>query len=439
MKGFIKWTIITVIVVILSFLMIKISFKYKTDLLSDDIRIRIEMKNCIKAESFCRDENNNFYISYDDKIKVYNKDRGEKTIYTGNTNQISDIEYYDNCIYFIDGDALYKYDLNKNDKKEILTGIPEEGRYLDRKLKINDNKIFLTIGAVTNSGIAEKSEEYDDNRIPYDKMPFKAALSGENYGDVKTGAFMPYGNSSIKGQEVEPYEIANASIYSINLNDNKKELYSYGIRNVKGIDFNSSGEIVCAVEGMNNEGYRPVNNDSDYIYIVKKGIWYGWPDFSGGNPIDSDRFREKEGKNIKKVILNQPQNIVPSPYYEYYNLSSISSLAVDREGFIGSKDSCIFCDTQEKMIKCLNNDLSILNLVRLNNKSDIKKIISDDSAIYVLDSGNGYIFKIEGNYMKNYLKIPSLIIVGTLFIVVLIIMLINNKNKKIENNLKKYM
>lgn len=347
MKSLIKWTLITVIIVILSFILIKISFKYKTDLLNDNIKIRIEMKNCTQAQSFCIDENNNIYIAYRDKIIAYNKDRGEKAICYGDA--ICDIDYCDDCLYFVDGDLLYKYNINKDEKKEILNNIPKEGEYLDRKIKINDNKIFLSIGTVTNSGIAQQNKIYDNNRIPYDKMPFKVVLSGENYGKTKTGAFMPYGNSCVKGQEIEPCSVANASIYSINLNDNSKELYSYGIRNVKGLDFNSSGELVCAVEGMNNDGERPVNNDSDYIYIVKQGLWYGWPDFSGGNPVDCDRFRKSEGENIKKIIMNPPQKIPPGPYFEYYNLSSISSLAVDKEGFIGSKDSCIFCDKKRNL------------------------------------------------------------------------------------------
>ncbi len=33
---------------------------------------------------------------------------------------------------------------------------------------------------------------------------------------------------------------------------------------------------------MEDEGYRPLSGDSDYIYKIEgKGTWYGWPDYSG--------------------------------------------------------------------------------------------------------------------------------------------------------------
>ena len=37
---------------------------------------------------------------------------------------------------------------------------------------------------------------------------------------------------------------------------------------------------------------RGIKNDRDYIYEINGDRWYGWPDYSGGDPITSPRFTD---------------------------------------------------------------------------------------------------------------------------------------------------
>ena len=90
---------------------------------------------------------------------------------------------------------IYRYDISKNESKVVLEGIPFKGKYLDRKLLIKDSKLLLAIGSATNSGVADNDGTFDINEIPYDTSPINITLTGNNYGEKKTGAFMAYGEN----------------------------------------------------------------------------------------------------------------------------------------------------------------------------------------------------------------------------------------------------
>ena len=82
---------------------------------------------------------------------------------------------------------------------------------------------------------------------------------------------------------------------------------------------------------------RPINRDFDYLYKIDKGKWYGWPDFSGGDPISSPRFK---GQNVVlPLIKNPPNKIVSAPIYQYSDVGIIKYLAIDKEGRILDKNT----------------------------------------------------------------------------------------------------
>ena len=65
-------------------------------------------------------------------------------------------------------------------------------------------------------------------------------------------------------------KICNGTIYEFDILSNKASLYATGIRGVTGIDYNNEGKIIGIFTGMKNEGERPIENDRDYLYIVKR-------------------------------------------------------------------------------------------------------------------------------------------------------------------------
>ena len=431
MKRFLKFIIISSAIVAVAFGVFKFSNQYKMNILKNNISWSVECKNCKNSVAFDKDENKNTYIAYDNYIKAIKEDGREEILLQDKALKIENIIYYKNKLYFISKDNLYKYDLENRNLKSILENIPWVGKYLDRNLIIKDSKLLLSIGTVTNSGIASYENDYSLDKIPYDKSYMDITLNGFNYGEKKTGAFMPYGNSSEEGQRIRADSLANASIVEINLDDNKASLYASGIRNIKGWDLDSEGNLIGIVGGMENIGERPINRDFDYLYKIDKGKWYGWPDFSGGDPISSPRFKGE--KLVSTLIANPPNKIVSAPIHQYCDVGVIRYLAIDKEGRILDKNTKVYFDSKENTIAAINTDSIIVDLLKLKDQSKIKGIRYSEGDIYILDSGIGCIYKLQCNNFNSKFNLPKSvwIFIGA-FLVILTCLLTTKVKKYLE-------
>ncbi len=70
----------------------------------------------------------------------------------------------------------------------------------------------------------------------------------------KKGAFVPYNTKTVKGEKIKGNILGNGAIIEFNIESKKKQLYSYGIRNVKGFDLNSSGRFLQLLEEWKMRG-----------------------------------------------------------------------------------------------------------------------------------------------------------------------------------------
>ncbi|BCZ47544.1 membrane protein [Clostridium gelidum] len=433
MKRFLKFLIISIVIVVLAFGVFKFSNQYKMSILKNNISWSVACKNCKDSVAFDKDGNNNTYIAYDNYIKAIKDDGREEILLQNKELKIENVIFYKNKLYFISKDNLYKFDLENRNLKSILGNIPSEGKYLDRNLIIKDSKLLLSIGSVTNSGIASYENDYSLDKIPYDKSSIDITLNGFNYGEKKTGAFMPYGNSSEEGQRVRAENLANACVVEINLDDNRALLYASGIRNIKGWDLDSEGKLIGIVGGMENNSDRPINRDFDYLYKIDKGKWYGWPDFSGGDPINSPRFKGE--KLVSTLIANPPNKIVSAPIHQYSDVGVIKYLAIDKEGRILDKNTKVYFDSKENVIAAINTDSIIADLLKLKDQSKVSGIRYSEGDIYILDSGIGCIYKLQSNNLNAKFNLPRSIwiFIGVfLFILTcLVTMKVYLKNKKL--------
>lgn len=428
MKHFFKFLLISIGIVAVSFCLFELSSRYKINILKNNINWSIEAKNCKNAVSFDKNDENT-YVAYSNYVKVLKNEGREEVLFSDETLNIEDILFFNNKLYIISDDKLYNYDLFKDELNIMIENIPFEGKHLDRKLIIKDNKLLMAIGSATNSGIAENDGDYEINSIPYDKSAINIVLNGNNYGESKTGAFMAYGNSSIKGQKIQAENLANASIVEIDLLNNNVSLYACGIRNITGWDLDSENNLICIVGGMENRGDRPVNRDYDYLYKIEKGKWYGWPDYSGGDSITSPRF--KGDKTIDRIISNPPNKIISAPLYQFSRVSDIKYLAIDKEGAILEKDSSIYYGKEDNMIYSINVNGVKHKVLKLKDESIINGIYIKDDAIYILDSGIGCIYKLQSKddgIVFNLPKEVRIFILIFLFILACIFILkLNNK------------
>ncbi len=426
MKKFLEFVIFSVIIVVLAFGLYKFSNQYKMNILKNNISWSVECKNCKNAIAFDKDDKKNTYVAYDNYIKVIKEDGREEVLLQSKSFKIENIIVNTDKLYFISKTILYEYDLKNRNLQLVIENIPCEGKYLDRNLIMKDSKILLSIGSATNSGIASYDNNYSKGNIPYDKSSIDITLNGTNYGKDKTGGFMPYGNSSENGQKIRAESLPNSCVIEINLENNKMSLYASGIRNIKGWDLDNEGKLIGIVGGMENLGERAVNRDFDYLYKIDKGKWYGWPDFSGGDPISSPRF--KGDALISPLIANPPNKIVSPPIYQYSDVGCIRYLVIDKEGKILDKNTKIYFDGKENIIGAITQDNIKFDLLKLRDESKIRGIRYSEGDIFILDSGIGCIYKLQSNDSNLKFNLPRSVYI---FIGVLLLILISLVIRKV--------
>lgn len=129
---------------------------------------------------------------------------------------------------------------------------------------------------------------------------------------IYTGGFSPYGVPNL------PYDIrkgvvkASGSILRANLDGTELELYAWGFRNPAYMKFDEAGRLFVSNNGYEVRGSRPIANALDEFFNVIPGIWHGWSDYSGGEPVNIPRFKPEGGIQPEFLIKNHP-NIPPMP------------------------------------------------------------------------------------------------------------------------------
>lgn len=410
MKKFIKFCLISIVIVTLAFGIYKVTDKYNIDIIKDDIDCTIITKGVEKSKGLALDENGIMYIAFDDSIKQIDNDGKEKLVYKDKNLNIEDLAYKDGALYFISGSRLNKFLLSDGSVQVFIDNIPLGGNEIDRKLLITDNEAYLTIGSVTNSGISDGNY--------FDKTPVDLTLNGLNIDG--TGAFKAKGKKSEMGEVIKKSPIGNGTVYKVNLDNGALNLYAYGIRGVSGFDVDSDNNIMAIFSGMNGEGSRAVQRDKDYIYKVKEGEWYGFPDFSGGDNISSPRFKGEE--IIKPLLQAYPKKSPLGPFYQHSSVNSIRELAVDRNGLVFDKDSLVFWDKNEKVIGCLKDNV-YKKVLKVSDDSFIEDIIFNGNEFLILDSGIGCVYNIKAKEGMLGFTLP-LIVWAFIFLLAFVILMI---------------
>ncbi|MBD7909950.1 MULTISPECIES: hypothetical protein [Clostridium] len=426
MKRFFKFSIIIILIVTTSFAVVKVSRKYSLNILKDDIDCKVITKSCEKAKAIATDDKGNIYVAYNDYIKSIDSEGKEKVLYKNKDMSIEDIVFYNDKIIFISKDSIQSFSLDDGKVNTLYSGIPESGNNISRKLLLSKNNLLLSVGAVTNSGISEGDK--------VDLSPIDITLTGVNYGNLKTGAFKRAGEKSEEGEKIQRSSFGNACLYSFGLKKKGSSLYASGIRGITGMDLDSKGNIIAIFSGFKNEGLRPVNRDKDYIYKIARGKWYGWPDFSGGDPITSPRFKGNE--LVKALLKDPPSKVVESPLYQHETVDSLRELSIDINGKLLDKDSYLFWDRDEEVLSALSPSGVYCKILKLNEKSKIEDIIYNKDGFLILDSVTGCIYSIHEKEGLLGFKLPLEIWIFVFMLSFILLCIIVLKWMKKEN--KKY-
>jgi hypothetical protein len=402
------------------------SKEYGISMKEDVIKSQILFKGLNNAVDFTKDNEGNYYVAFKDRIQYIDKVGRAHNIFTNKGISITSLEFKDNVLYYASETFVYSYNLESKENKKIIKDIPNYGDYKESLIRINGDYLFVTIGSATNSGVVGPDNSwlaaYPQN---HDISPKNITIKGFNFGGNKSGAFVPYQTKNEKGQIVKENMIGNSSIIIYNLKTGAIGKFAWGIRNMKGIDFNNEGKILVTVGGMEERGLRPVKGDSDYIYEIKKNEWYGFPDYTGGDPINSPKFKGSSNVSIPFVLDNHPTTNPKAPIYQHKTVDSLESLTIDKKGIMGGIDCIYFYEKKDNSIYSLNKNGALKEKVGFKGESYISSMKIFDNLI-VLDSKSGYLISIKKNINsdissgKGRVSYYLLAIVITLIITILI-------------------
>lgn len=356
-------------------------------------KTQVILKGLTGAQDITTDEKGNIYIAYKDRIEMV-KNNGKSTFLIKDKNfDIYNLVYRNGELYFSSRDEIIEYTIKNKSSRVLLDNVPNFGDYKETKLIINGDNLYIAIGAATNSGVVGEDNKWlKENPFGCDIPVKDIKLKGSNFNENKTGAFVPYGTKNVKDQIITGHFPGNASLIKLTLSNNNIETFAWGLRNINGMNVNSEGKMFAAVGGIEDRGLRPVKSDYDYIYEIQEGKWYGWPDYSGGDPINSPRF-SLGGKNKLDFLLEDPPTAnPPAPFYQHKSCSSITSMTIDSSGNLGQRDSIYFYDLRDNILYELNTSGILTEQINFPEPCNITSLNIFSNNLLMFDKQHGCIY-----------------------------------------------
>ncbi len=269
-----------------------------------------------------------------------------EVIAEGFDQAITGVNYLDGFLYVSHRGRVLRVSRN-GVKQDIITGLPSNGDHYNGKVVFSADrrKLYFGQGTATNSGVVGQDNVWVmEHPILCDYPGEYITLIGQNFetrddsnqvapGEiVQTGAFSPYGIPNLPYETRKAYVKASGSVLVANIDGTSLEIYSWGFRNPLNLGFNDSGQLYVANRGYDNRGSRPIANAPDEFFAVNPDLWYGWPDYSGGNPVTLPRFTP-EGRKSPELLLESLPNVPLEPFVTFPSSSNIMGFAFDYTNF----------------------------------------------------------------------------------------------------------
>jgi glucose/arabinose dehydrogenase len=213
-------------------------------------------------------------------------------------------------------------------KRDIISGLPSYGDHWNSNITFGDDgKMYFGQGTATNSGVVG-IDNYWVHEKPYfcDHPGSYIMLNGQNFETnnillaeeekIYTGAFSPYGVQNLQYEIRKGITKASGSILRANPNGTELELVAWGFRFLTCVRFDRNNRLFAANQSYDVRGSRPIANAPDEFHLVNPNVWYGWPDYAGGDPVTEERFKP-EGGDQPEFLLTSNQNVPPRPYVTF--------------------------------------------------------------------------------------------------------------------------
>lgn len=211
-------------------------------------------------------------------------------------------------------------------RSDIITGLPSFGDYSNSRVAFgSDDKMYFGQGTATNSGVVGPDNLWVPNYPSlHDKPGAYILINGQNFESINmllpnsnekilTGAFSAFGESNTPHEIRKGIVKASGSILRANPDGTDLELVAWGLRSPSYVKFDEADRLFVSNNGYDIRGSRPIANAPDEFHFITPGLWYGWPDYAGGEPLTLDRFRPEGGKPLEFLFMNHP-NVPPRPF-----------------------------------------------------------------------------------------------------------------------------
>jgi len=254
-----------------------------------------------------------------------------KVIAEGFNPPLTGINYYQGNIYVSHRGSIT---IIKPDgtKEDIITGLPSLGDHHNNQVIFGtDGKMYFGQGTATNSGVVGEDNYGWFKKHPYfhDYPGSSIMLKGQNFlskdslkpheqRPAYTGAYSPFNVPSMIGEYIKGITCASGSILRANPDGSNLELIAWGLRNPFRMKFDCYNRLFCANHGADVRGSRPIDNCPDEFQLIQLGMWYGWPDYSGGLPVTLPMFKPP-GMRQPTFLLAQHPMLPPKPFANFPN------------------------------------------------------------------------------------------------------------------------
>ena len=180
-------------------------------------------------------------------------------------------------------------------RQVLVDEIPGGGDHPTSDIVVaHSERFYFGQGTRTNSGVVGPDNAWLPDHPELADIPgADIVLCGENFesddpfcrGKAVTGPFKCFGVACHAGEMLEGDPKCSGGIMRADPDGDDLNLFAWGFRRPFGLSVHADGSIFCTDTGMEPRGSRPVSDGGGYLWHVEENGWYGWPDYSGGDPV----------------------------------------------------------------------------------------------------------------------------------------------------------
>jgi glucose/arabinose dehydrogenase len=271
----------------------------------------------------------------------------------------------------------------------LVENLPSFGDHQTNGPVIDGDYVYFSQGTVTNSGVVgEDNAKYgwlkrhpEAHDIPCKDITLKGTsfetdnpFTKDDDDKAQTGAFVPFGTPGRPGQVIPGTVPCSGAVMRVPTGGGPVELVAWGFRNPFGMAFSPDHKLFVTDNGYDDRGSRPVFGNADWLWEVKQGMWYGWPDYADGRPLEGGQNNRYSppGEDDLTALLDGVPNKPPRPSAFFPVHGAATGIDFSRNpkfGYVGHAFVALFGDMAAEVGKVMNP--VGFNVVRVDPKNGV--------------------------------------------------------------------